>query len=114
MVVDDDVGVLFAVSAIVQCMGFEVDEADGPRKALALFDAKPYDLVMSDIRMPGDMNGVQLAQILQEKNAGLSIILMTGYKEHIHDGAEHFPIIPKPFEADELKEAIKRRIPGDA
>lgn len=114
LVVDDDAGVLFAVSAIIQGMGFEVDEADGPRAALALFDAKPYDLVVSDIRMPGDVNGVQLAQILQKKDADLSIILMTGYNELMQDGAQHFPVLPKPFEPRDLKAAIKRHTAGDA
>lgn len=107
LIVDDNPAALFAVSAIFQGMGFEVDEADGPLAALALFDTKPYDLVVSDIRMPGDMNGVQLAQILQKKNADLSIILMTGYDEHINDGAEQFVVLRKPFEPRELKAALK-------
>ena len=112
--VDDNEAALFAVSAVVQGMGFDVDEADGPLAAMRLFDAHPYALVVSDIRMPGDINGVQLAKILQKKDAGLSIILMTGYDEHLGDGAEHFPVLRKPFEPRELKAAIKRRTAGNA
>lgn len=114
LVVDDNPAALFAVSAIFEGMGFEVDEADGPQTALALFAAKSYDLVVSDIRMPGDMNGVQLAQMLQKKNPDLSVILMTGYDEHIKDGAERFAVLRKPFEPHELKALLKRPISGDA
>lgn len=114
LVVDDNPAALFAVSAVVDGMGFEVDEADGPQTALALFDAKHYNLVVSDIRMPGDMNGVQLAQILHQKNAALSIILMTGYDEHVNEGAQQFVVLRKPFEARELKAAIKRQAAGNA
>lgn len=114
LVVDDNPAALFAVSAVVDGMGFEVDEADSPSAALALFDAKRYDLVVSDIRMPGGMNGVELAQILHKKNADLPIILMTGYDEHINDGAKQFVVLRKPFEARELKAAIKPRGARDA
>ncbi|MGE3335881.1 MAG: response regulator [Rhodospirillaceae bacterium] len=114
LVVDDNPAALFAVSAVVDGMGFEVDEADGPLAALALFDSKRYDLVVSDIRMPGDMNGVQLAQILHQKNADLPIILMTGYDEHINDGTQQFVVLRKPFEARELKAAITPRRARDA
>lgn len=113
LVVDDNPAALFAVSALIDGMGFEVDEADGPFAALALFEAKHYNLVVSDVRMPGDINGLQLAQILHQKNADLPIILMTGYDEHINDGADQFVVLRKPFEARELKAAIRRHIAGD-
>lgn len=109
LVVDDNPAARFAVSAVIDGMGFEVDEADSPRAALALFDLKRYDLVVSDIRMPGDMDGFQLAQILHQKNAELAIILMTGFDEHINDSAQQFVVLRKPFEARELRAAINPR-----
>lgn len=109
LVVDDNTEALFAVGAIVRAMGFDVDEADGPLAALALFDASRYDLVISDIRMPGDIDGVQLAQILKKKTAGIRIILMTGYDGDLSDGADQFTLLRKPFSLLDIKAALKWR-----
>lgn len=107
LVVDDNPAVLLAVSELVQGMGFEVDEADGPRAAMELYRAKDYHLVVSDVHMPGDIDGIQLARIMRRKNAKQSIVLMTGYAERLGVGAGEFPIIAKPFEAKDLRNVLK-------
>lgn len=107
LVVDDDTGVLFAVSAMIQDLGFEVDEAQNADSAIKLFETKTYDLVVSDINMPGDIDGIQLARIIRRKNVKQPIILMTGYSERIDDGAREFIVLAKPFGVDEIKNVLK-------
>jgi CheY-like chemotaxis protein len=106
LVVDDNVAALFAVSAMCQSMGFDVDEADGADAALALYEAKTYDLVVSDINMPGEIDGIQLARRIRRKNANQSIILMTGCGERFGSGAAEFVILAKPFGVEDLRKIL--------
>ena len=47
--------------------------------AKATLSAEPHDVVLSDIMLPGSLNGVQLAFRLRERRPGLPLILVTGY-----------------------------------
>ncbi len=109
LVVDDNPAALFAVSALIQGMCFEVDEANGPLAAIALYEARSYDLVVSDIHMPGGIDGIQLGRIIRRKNAAQAIILMTGHAEHLNAGAGEFIILAKPFESADLRKALKQQ-----
>lgn len=107
LVIDDNPAALLAVSELVQRMGFDVDEADGPLAAMELYASKTYDLVVSDIHMPGDIDGVQLARIIRRRNADQSIILMTGYAERLGTDAGEFVILAKPFGSADLLKVLK-------
>lgn len=104
---DDNPAALLAVSALCQSLGYDVDEADGPLAAIELFENKTYDLVVSDINMPGDINGIHLARILQRRNSELAVILMTGYADSMAEGAGDFVVLAKPFDAADLRKAIR-------
>lgn len=103
LVVDDDEGVLRAVSRILARGGRRVTEATGPAAALELAKAGPFDLAIVDVRMP-EMNGFDLMRALKEERPGLDVIVMTGNAEEpdenllraIDEGAYYF--IQKPFD----------------
>lgn len=103
LVVDDDEGVLRAVSRILARGGRRVAEATGPAAALEMARATPFDLAIVDVRMP-EMNGFDLMRALMEERPGLDVIVMTGNAEEpdenllraIDEGAYYF--IQKPFD----------------
>jgi sigma-B regulation protein RsbU (phosphoserine phosphatase) len=103
LVVDDDEGVLRAVSRILARGGRRVVEAPGARAALEQARASPFDLVVVDVRMP-EMNGFELMRILKREHPDLDVIIMTGNVEEsdenllraIDEGAYYF--IQKPFD----------------
>jgi CheY-like chemotaxis protein len=77
--------------------------------ARVLLEAGPWPtLLFSDIRMPGQLNGVQLARWAVGHHPQLCVLLQTGYAE---EGAGEFPVLRKPFTAEELVEAIQAVLP---
>jgi CheY-like chemotaxis protein len=86
-------------------IGFAVTSAPSGDVARGLLEAGPCpDLLFSDIRMPGQLNGVQLAHWAVGHCAALRVLLQTGYAE---EGAGEFPVLRKPFTAEELVDAIQ-------
>jgi DNA-binding NtrC family response regulator len=64
------------------------------------------DLVLSDIVMPGRMDGLALARAVREKYPGLPVLLATGYSEAAQGVAAEFPILRKPYQMGELSKAV--------
>jgi CheY-like chemotaxis protein len=86
-------------------IGFAVTSAPSGDAARALLEAGPWPtLLFSDIRMPGQLNGVQLARWAVSRRPQLCVLLQTGYAE---EGAGEFPVLRKPFTAEELIDAIQ-------
>jgi signal transduction histidine kinase/ActR/RegA family two-component response regulator len=81
LLVDDDALVMTGTSAMIEDLGHTPIEANSAADALAKLAAGlEVDVVMTDHAMPG-MTGLQLAKCIQEKYAGLPVILATGYAE---------------------------------
>ena len=91
--------------------GWSVDEAEDGKKALSLIKKNTYQLVLSDIRMPG-LDGQQLLEQVKEQAPGTDVILMTAYGGTedavacLKMGAADY--ILKPFDMDDLTIRIKR------
>lgn len=77
LLVDDDEHVLIAHGRILKKAGFEVERADSGPKALAALAARPFDVVVTDVRMPS-MDGVELLREIRSRDADLPVILLTG------------------------------------
>ena len=77
--VDDEPVTLRLVSRILEDVGMDPESAGDPVAALATFDGGSFDLVLTDIRMPG-MNGFQLARELCQLRPDVSIVLMSSFE----------------------------------
>jgi DNA-binding response OmpR family regulator len=93
------------VDALNQSSKYEIDEAENGEEALHLFNKSNYDLVISDIMMPG-MSGMDLLNRIRETNPGCAVIMITGNPttdltvNAIKKGAVDF--MTKPFNIDDL------------
>lgn len=93
------------IDALNQTSNYEINEAENGRDAIGLFDTSDYDLVISDIMMPG-MSGMDLLHKIREKNPATAVIMITGNPttdltvSAIKKGAVDF--ITKPFDIDDL------------
>jgi CheY-like chemotaxis protein len=86
-------------------IGCDVTSAPSGDAARDLLESGPCpDLLFSDIRMSGSLNGVQLAHWATGHCGALRVLLQTGYAE---EGAGEFPVLRKPFTAEELVDAIQ-------
>jgi len=111
LVVDDNASLLrFLVSAF-SASGCKVRQAAAAEQALALLDQQSFDLVVSDITMPG-LSGLDLLRAVKSQHPGTPVVLITGnpsVKSAVF-GLRHgaYDYLPKPFSIRELQELLAR------
>jgi signal transduction histidine kinase/CheY-like chemotaxis protein len=105
---NDDVAVL--VSEMLDELGYEVMRAPNAEAALeSLAKARAIDVVFSDIMMPGEMDGVDLASTIRAAQPNLPVLLTSGYSQTAGQRAERegFRVLPKPYHLPELASALQ-------
>ncbi|MFZ5979000.1 MAG: response regulator [Candidatus Zixiibacteriota bacterium] len=113
IVVDDEEIVLSLICDTLEDEEYYIKTASNGEDALALIEMEPFDLIISDIRMPG-IDGIELIKRTREILPEIGVIFMTGYanlnsaKNAIKQGA--FDYIMKPFEISEIRKAVKDAI----
>ena len=108
LLVEDNPDVANASTGLLEELGYAVRWASDVDSALSEIAANGVDLVLSDIVMPGKMDGLALARTLKQKHPRLPILLATGYSEAARNAAAEFPILRKPYQIHELNEALSR------
>lgn len=104
LIVDDEPAIRAYLKAILQGKDIETLEASDAVQALRIaHKVGGIDLVITDIQMPGDMDGVDLAQSLKVSHPALPVILISGFA---NKASGRFPFIGKPF----LPETILQQI----
>jgi signal transduction histidine kinase/CheY-like chemotaxis protein len=122
LVVDDDEQVRAFIEDSLQSLGYEVTARAEPVRALELLPSRRFDLLIADFAMPG-MNGAQLARAVQELQAGMPMLLVSGYADSaaIEAALGSAPVLRKPFGMAQLADAVadvlersRARIANDA
>ena len=78
LLVDDEDILVQGLAGFLQDQGTIVDTANDGQEAIEWLQEQVYDLLVTDIRMPG-MSGMELLRYVQENHSGVAVILMTGY-----------------------------------
>jgi len=112
LLVEDNGDIADVTRMHLQEIGFQVTHASTARAALDLLhQGRFFDLVFSDIVMPGDMNGVDLARLICEQYPSLPVLLTTGYSSMAQAAMEEgLPILRKPYDLNDLSVSIERTI----
>jgi CheY-like chemotaxis protein len=109
LLVEDNNEIAFATQLALESLGCTVHRCGGADEAIAWLedgDLLP-EAVLSDITMPGTMDGIGLARHLRQHYPGLPVALMTGYAERLADAeALHLRVLPKPFDAHALRQVL--------
>ena len=111
LVVDDEEPQREILRTILSAEGYSVETASGVAEALRRCREKPYDLVLTDLRMPG-ADGLALVERLPRDNPSTLVILMTAYgsldsvEQALKRGA--FDYLTKPLEREELLLTVRR------
>jgi len=109
LVIDDEEVIRMLVVEILESAGYEVVDADSAEEALGLLDHDEFDLVVSDVIMPG-LSGLELLEAVREHRASLPVVLVTGagtyetLSQALTRGAAG--LVTKPFAHAELQEAV--------
>ena len=109
LLVEDNLEVAAATKPLLEALGctvMHVANADAALDALAA-EVTHFDIVLTDILMPGSLNGLDLAMMLRHQNPGLPVLLMTGYAAQTGQAmASGFQVLAKPVSAAALATAI--------
>ncbi len=111
LVVEDNADVAAGLVPLLEAMGCTVTHVDRAAAARDWLATQPQlpDLLLTDVVMPGEMDGAALAILARERWPQLKVILMTGYAEQLDSLARMgFEILPKPCTPEVLAEAIER------
>jgi signal transduction histidine kinase/CheY-like chemotaxis protein len=110
LVVEDNEEVGAFAETLLSELGHRVTRASSGEEALEISRAQKFDIVLSDVVMPG-MGGLKLAQILGEEQPRLPVVLATGYSEEItKSGSGGRPVILKPYRLATLSQALASAI----
>lgn len=111
LVVDDEPGWRDLLSLELSSEDCEVKTASNAVEAVALLHQESFDLVISDARMPGELDGIDLVQNYRRENPTQKAIFITGYavEEKIEQALEPGSVLclKKPFESQDLFNAIQ-------
>jgi PAS domain S-box-containing protein len=115
LVVEDETRLRKLAVTMLQQLGAEVHEAEDGAAALRIFDrGPPMDVLFTDIELPGDLNGAQLADLVLRRRPQTAIVLTTGYAKDIIDDDSSFeddvPMLFKPYRRSDLSRAIIRAL----
>jgi len=113
LVIDDEQIVLDSVSQILIDENYEVDASLSGREGLDWAIERPYDIVLTDIRMP-DIGGMRVLRDIKRIKSSLPVLIITGYAttkaavQAMKLGAADY--IEKPFEPEQLLESVARAL----
>jgi YesN/AraC family two-component response regulator len=83
-----------------------IEAENGDEAAELLKSSKDVSLVLSDVRMPGELSGIDLARLVQRERPEIQVLLTTGYFDG-EDTVEGLNLLYKPYRAADLAEKIR-------
>jgi CheY-like chemotaxis protein len=115
LVVDDEPSIRMLIADVLADTGYSVIEAsDGPAGLRALQSGARIDLLITDVGLPGGMNGRQVADAARKLRPELRVLFITGYAENALVGNGHLEkgmhVLAKPFEVERLANKIRELI----
>ncbi|WP_158896078.1 MULTISPECIES: response regulator [unclassified Pseudomonas] len=113
VVAEDELLLQALVREVLRQEGFHVETFGTADAALQFLDLhwQQVNVVVSNVRMPGVIDGVQLARIVSERWPGVPFVLMSGYAGQRTDIPSGIPFLHKPWTLDQLTEAVWNVVP---
>lgn len=109
LIVDDELEVALALQSTLEEFGYLTSIATDAAQAIRNLEARRPGLVLTDVSMPGTMNGVMLAREVRQIFPELPVLLITG-NPVVADEAGEFPLLQKPIISRDLHAAIQRHL----
>ena len=111
LIVDDDPGQRSLLNTFLRSQGFETVTADSGQQALETLRTGKFDMMISDVRMPG-LSGLETLRLARKEHATLPVLLVTAFTDvrdavaAMRDGAVNY--LAKPIDLDELLASIRQ------
>jgi CheY-like chemotaxis protein len=112
LVVDDEIALAELVRTWARGQGYNVAMVHSAEDALTLLAVRPFDVLLTDIVMPGELDGIGLAEEAHVRYPALKILLMSGYSNETstNRGDIPWPLLVKPFTQEVLFAALAQAI----
>ena len=112
LLVEDDALIRLLLSEELVDAGYEVQEAANGTQAAELIRHPPaqYSLLITDIHMPGEMGGIEVAGLLRRTHPDLPIIYTTGRPDVVGTLGPHDTLVAKPFTPSMLLGVVRRLV----
>jgi CheY-like chemotaxis protein len=115
LVVDDDPDVRNLAVSQLRGLGYQVEDAVNANNALVkLSDDGSFDLLLTDVVMPGGMSGLELWRHAEPLQPGLKVIFTSGYSDDVISATEslasNFPFVRKPYVRDDLARVVSKTL----
>ncbi len=113
LIVEDEDTLCHSLQRVLLREGYEVDRAASAEDAIDLLRFRPYDLIITDIILPG-ISGIELLTKYKKSNPGQKVMVITAYAslttavEAIKAGACDF--LMKPLMHDEMRQAVQKAL----
>jgi len=117
LLVEDDPGVATIAVDLLDRLGLEVETVETGPDALRALARRSFDIMLTDIVMPGGMTGIELARQAASLYPALRIVLTSGYVGEDVDAAladAPWPFIRKPYSSEDLGPALGRVVPAES
>lgn len=111
LVEDDPLIREFLVDALREAGFYVIHAADG-KEALAWCARKAADVLVTDIKLPGEVDGWQIAERCREHNPRLPVIYATGFSPVPHRPVADSVLLQKPFQPDDIVRAVRKVTEG--
>jgi len=107
LVVEDEVLVRLNISEALRTAGFEVIEADSADNAFSLIQAgERLDVVFTDIRLPGMLDGLALAKMIRAAGPLLPVVITSGEAAKRMEANRTGKFVPKPYQIEDVVKLI--------
>jgi CheY-like chemotaxis protein len=110
LVVEDNPDVSVVSASMLKQLGYVVHTVPNADAALNALAKDNIDLVVSDIVMAGEIDGMALARLLRTRKPDLPVLLVTGYSEAASEAGSEFTVLYKPFQLADLSRMAARLI----
>ena len=113
LVVDDELSMREFLSILLEGEGYRVDQAECAEEALECFGRSSYDMVLSDVSMPG-LGGIELLSRIKAQAPETAVLMITAFSaadeavEAMKLGA--YDYLSKPFKVEEIKVLVKKAL----
>jgi two-component system, NtrC family, response regulator PilR len=113
LIVDDELSMRDFLSILLEREGYATDRAENAESAVNMLDSAGYDLIISDVQMPG-LNGLDLLKMVKRSAPETAVLLITAFStseqavEAMKFGA--YDYIAKPFKVEEIKVLVKNAL----
>ncbi len=110
LIIDDNEDVREVMKEMIEILGHEVVCTENGEKGIEIYKKEKFDLVITDLTIPGGMSGDKIAQEILKINKNAKIIVASGYSESVfishYEQYGFCEVLKKPIRLDELKEKI--------